>query len=193
MRLARSREDLFGPLVAALRPPAGLRALRRRPDRRPRRGLGGAAGGTPPARPPARPRTGLVPARDDGRLRLLHRPLRTARFRGVLDRLDYLDELGVTYVHFMPCLKPRPGDSDGGYSVMDYRAIDPRYGTHGRPRSGGARAPRPRHEPLRRPRPQPHRQGARLGGEGAGRRPGVSGPTTGCSTIARCPTATRRR
>ena len=24
----------------------------------------------------------------------------------------------VTYVHFMPCLMPRPGDSDGGYSVM---------------------------------------------------------------------------
>ena len=48
---------------------------------------------------------------------------------GVLDHLDYLEELGVTYVHFMPVLKPRPGDSDGGYSVMDYRAIDPRLGT----------------------------------------------------------------
>ncbi|MEQ8695533.1 MAG: alpha-amylase family glycosyl hydrolase, partial [Bauldia litoralis] len=45
--------------------------------------------------------------------------------KGVLDRLDYLKALGVTYVHFMPCLKPRPGDSDGGYSVMDYRAVDP--------------------------------------------------------------------
>ena len=49
--------------------------------------------------------------------------------QGVIDRLDYLDELGVTYVHFMPCLKPRPGDSDGGYSVMDYREVDPRFGT----------------------------------------------------------------
>jgi amylosucrase len=49
--------------------------------------------------------------------------------RGVLDRLDWLQALGITYVHFMPCLKPRPGDSDGGYSVMDYRAIDPRLGT----------------------------------------------------------------
>ena len=47
---------------------------------------------------------------------------------GVLDKLDYLEELGVTYVHFMPCLMPRPGDSDGGYSVMDYRRINPRYG-----------------------------------------------------------------
>ncbi len=49
--------------------------------------------------------------------------------RGVLDRLDYLEDLGVTYVHFMPCLKPRKGDSDGGYSVADYRKINPAYGT----------------------------------------------------------------
>lgn len=48
---------------------------------------------------------------------------------GVLDKLDYLEELGITYVHFMPCLKPRPGDSDGGYSVMDYRSINADYGT----------------------------------------------------------------
>jgi amylosucrase len=49
--------------------------------------------------------------------------------RGVLDRLDWLESLGITYVHFMPCLRPRPGDSDGGYSVMDYRAINPSYGS----------------------------------------------------------------
>ena len=48
---------------------------------------------------------------------------------GVLDKLDYLLDLGITYVHFMPCLKPRPGDSDGGYSVMDYGAINPAYGS----------------------------------------------------------------
>ena len=48
---------------------------------------------------------------------------------GVLGKLDYLEEMGVTYVHLMPCLKPRPGDSDGGYSVMDYREINPKYGT----------------------------------------------------------------
>jgi amylosucrase len=49
--------------------------------------------------------------------------------KGVLDKLDYLEELGVNYVHFMPCLKPREGDSDGGYSVMDYREINPALGT----------------------------------------------------------------
>ena len=37
--------------------------------------------------------------------------------------------LAITYVHLMPCLKPRPGDSDGGYSVMDYRQINPAFGT----------------------------------------------------------------
>ncbi len=49
--------------------------------------------------------------------------------KGVLKHTDYLSDLGVNYVHFMPCLKPRPGDSDGGYSVMDYRAINPELGT----------------------------------------------------------------
>jgi amylosucrase len=49
--------------------------------------------------------------------------------QGVLDKLDYLEDLGITYVHLMPCLKPRPGDSDGGYSVMDYRQINPAFGT----------------------------------------------------------------
>ncbi|MDZ4136654.1 MAG: alpha-amylase family glycosyl hydrolase, partial [Paracoccaceae bacterium] len=55
------------------------------------------------------------------------------RFAGTLadvhEKLDYLQDLGITYVHLMPCLKPRPGDSDGGYSVMDYRAINPAFGT----------------------------------------------------------------
>jgi amylosucrase len=43
--------------------------------------------------------------------------------------LDYLAELGVTYLHLMPLLKPRPGENDGGYAVMDYRSVDPRLGT----------------------------------------------------------------
>ncbi len=45
------------------------------------------------------------------------------------DRLDYLAELGTTYLHLMPLLQPRPGENDGGYAVMDYRAVDPRLGT----------------------------------------------------------------
>ena len=49
--------------------------------------------------------------------------------RGVRDRLDYLAELGVTYLHLMPLLQPREGDNDGGYAVVDYDAVDPRLGT----------------------------------------------------------------
>ena len=49
--------------------------------------------------------------------------------RGILEKLDYLEDLGITYIHLMPCLRPRPGDSDGGYSVMDYRRINPAFGT----------------------------------------------------------------
>jgi amylosucrase len=48
---------------------------------------------------------------------------------GVAERIPYLKELGVNYLHLMPLLKPRPGANDGGYAVMDYRQVDPRLGT----------------------------------------------------------------
>src|SRR3954454_12868033 len=55
------------------------------------------------------------------------------RFCGTLEqlpgRLDYLGELGTTYLHLMPLLKPREGENDGGYAVADYREVDPRLGT----------------------------------------------------------------
>jgi amylosucrase len=48
---------------------------------------------------------------------------------GVRRHLDYLAELGVTYLHLMPLLRPRAGENDGGYAVEDYDAVDPRVGT----------------------------------------------------------------
>lgn len=42
---------------------------------------------------------------------------------GVAQRLDYLRELGVTYLHLMPLLRPREGDNDGGYAVADYTQV----------------------------------------------------------------------
>lgn len=48
---------------------------------------------------------------------------------GVAGHIDYLNELGVTYLHLMPLLKPRDGPNDGGYAVADYRAINPSLGT----------------------------------------------------------------
>jgi amylosucrase len=48
---------------------------------------------------------------------------------GVRQRLDYLADLGVTYLHLMPLLRPRQGENDGGYAVADYGAVDPPIGT----------------------------------------------------------------
>ncbi len=42
---------------------------------------------------------------------------------GVAEKLPYLEELGVKYLHLMPLLKPRSGENDGGYAVEDYRAV----------------------------------------------------------------------
>jgi amylosucrase len=49
--------------------------------------------------------------------------------QGVAEKIDYLKELGVTYLHLMPLLKPRTGPNDGGYAVKDYRQINPKVGT----------------------------------------------------------------
>ncbi len=55
------------------------------------------------------------------------------RFAGTLDgvreHIDYLRELGVSYLHLMPLLRPREGDNDGGYAVADYRSVRPDLGT----------------------------------------------------------------
>ncbi len=48
---------------------------------------------------------------------------------GVGNRVLYLHELGVRYLHLMPLLTPRAGDSDGGYAVADYRSIRSDLGT----------------------------------------------------------------
>ena len=43
-------------------------------------------------------------------------------------KIDYFVELGITYVHFMPLLKSREGNNDGGYAVSDYLNVEPRLG-----------------------------------------------------------------
>ncbi|MEI2764319.1 MAG: alpha-amylase family protein [Dermatophilaceae bacterium] len=48
---------------------------------------------------------------------------------GLAQRLGYLRELGVTYLHLMPLLRPRAGDNDGGYAVVDYRDVRADLGT----------------------------------------------------------------
>jgi len=50
-------------------------------------------------------------------------------FRGLMNRLDYLQGLGVTAIWLMP-FQPSPLKDDG-YDVADYYGVDPRYGTLG--------------------------------------------------------------
>lgn len=49
--------------------------------------------------------------------------------QGVRSRIGYLQDLGITYLHLMPLLNPRPEENDGGYAVMDYRSVRPDLGT----------------------------------------------------------------
>jgi maltose alpha-D-glucosyltransferase / alpha-amylase len=50
-------------------------------------------------------------------------------FRGLMNRLDYLQGMGVTAIWLMP-FQPSPYRDDG-YDVADYYGVDPRYGTLG--------------------------------------------------------------
>lgn len=47
--------------------------------------------------------------------------------RGIIERLDYLKELGVDYLWITPFFTSP--QNDNGYDIEDYRNIDPRYGT----------------------------------------------------------------
>ena len=49
--------------------------------------------------------------------------------RGVRERLNYLEECGVNYLHLMPLMESPAGRSDGGYAVSDFRKVDPALGT----------------------------------------------------------------
>ena len=51
--------------------------------------------------------------------------------RGIIDRLDYIDSLGVTAIWSCPVLEnDMPGGSYHGYATTDYYRIDPRFGTN---------------------------------------------------------------
>lgn len=49
--------------------------------------------------------------------------------KGVMDKLDYIEECGVNYLHLMPLLDSPEGRSDGGYAVSDFRKVNPKLGT----------------------------------------------------------------
>jgi len=50
-------------------------------------------------------------------------------FKGLVEKIDYFKELGITLIHLMPLLKARDGENDGGYAVEDYQDVNPQFGT----------------------------------------------------------------
>ena len=47
---------------------------------------------------------------------------------GLRERISYLAELGITYLHLMPVFKVPEGDNDGGYAVSSYREVESELG-----------------------------------------------------------------
>jgi len=47
----------------------------------------------------------------------------------ITKHVDYLKELGITYLHIMPMFKMPKDDNDGGYAVSSYLELDERFGT----------------------------------------------------------------
>ena len=48
---------------------------------------------------------------------------------GVREKLPYIEDCGVNYLHLMPLLESPKGRSDGGYAVSDFRKVQPELGT----------------------------------------------------------------
>ena len=48
---------------------------------------------------------------------------------GVREKLGYIEDCGVNYLHLMPLLESPKGRSDGGYAVSDFRKVQPELGT----------------------------------------------------------------
>ncbi|WP_108422451.1 alpha-amylase family protein [Flagellimonas amoyensis] len=48
---------------------------------------------------------------------------------GLRQKIPYLKELGVNFLHLMPITSRPKGENDGGYAVNSYLQVDKRYGT----------------------------------------------------------------
>jgi amylosucrase len=49
--------------------------------------------------------------------------------KGLRGRIDYFNELGLSYLHLMPLFRSPAGEDDGGYAISSYREVDPQIGS----------------------------------------------------------------
>lgn len=60
---------------------------------------------------------------------ILYVDLFAGNLKGVRERVPYLKEMGVTYLHLMPLFQCPDGDNDGGYAISSYREVNAELGT----------------------------------------------------------------
>ncbi|MCL6267383.1 amylosucrase [Flagellimonas myxillae] len=49
--------------------------------------------------------------------------------KGLQQKIPYLKNLGINFIHVMPITTRPKGESDGGYAVNSYQKVDKKYGT----------------------------------------------------------------
>ncbi len=49
--------------------------------------------------------------------------------KGLRNKISYLEQLGINFLHLMPITTRPKGENDGGYAVNSHTEIDPKYGT----------------------------------------------------------------
>jgi len=60
---------------------------------------------------------------------MLYVDLFSGDLKNIIQKIPYLTELGITYLHLMPLFKTPEGDNDGGYAISSYRETSPELGT----------------------------------------------------------------
>lgn len=59
----------------------------------------------------------------------LYTDLFAGTLKGLNQKIHYLKDMGITYVHLMPLFRVPHGDNDGGYAVSSYKEVDAKIGT----------------------------------------------------------------
>ena len=49
---------------------------------------------------------------------------------GLIKKVPYLKEMGITYLHLMPLLSMPEKENDGGYAVSDFNTVDEKFGNN---------------------------------------------------------------
>lgn len=91
------------------------------------------------------------------------------------DKVPYLKEQKLTYLHLMPLLKMPHPQNDGGYAVEDFDTVDPVARHQRRPRRAHQETACGGHQPVPRLRDEPHRIQPSLGQSRSSGRSEISG------------------